>query len=219
MIPILESMNVPKNKMMVVHNPIDLNKKIKTNLKNQLNIRHKKVIFYAGRLTKEKGIQYVIRAMKHIDNAIFLIAGRKTGNYAELNNLVTRLNLQDKVKFIGFIEHSSINEYYSISDLVVLVEKFYEPLSRMLLEAQSHRIPCIVNDIGGNSEIIENGKNGILLKSLNVNNLAAKMNQILNDSKLTKKMRSYAAEKITNSFSLKVVGKRLLNEYIKVLKN
>jgi glycosyltransferase involved in cell wall biosynthesis len=212
--PLLEGMGVPPGKMKTVYNPIDVHDKVKTSLKKRLGIDGKRVILYIGRLAEEKGVQYTIQAMPSIENAVFVIAGEKRGYFKELSYLVERLKLQDKVKFCGYVENKMISEYYSIADAAVLTENYYEPLSRFLLEAGSYGIPILANDIGGNREIIENGKNGYLLDNMEPSYLAGMLKKTFSKKE---KLGKYAREKIGREFSSSRIGNILNKEYLGLL--
>ncbi|MEM4346982.1 MAG: glycosyltransferase family 4 protein [Candidatus Altiarchaeota archaeon] len=213
-----------ENKLKIIHNPIPLQEKVKTNLKEKLGIsKNKQIILYAGRVTQEKGVHIVIKAMKYIDDSVFLVVGRgsysklKTPYYRSLEKIVEEYKLEDKVKFVGFVKPEYMKEYYSITNLVVLPCTFYEPLSRMLLEACSYGIPIIASNVGGNPEIVEDGKNGILLKNLEIDELARAIRYILENSNVYKEMSKNCKEKIKNEFSPEKIGREILEEYRRIM--
>lgn len=194
----------------VIHNPISAQNKVETNLKEQLGIQGK-VILYAGRLAESKGVQNVIYAMEHIHDAVFLVLGK--GKYREkLETLAEKCNVKDKVRFMGFVEYEKLKEYYSIADVVVLPCTFYEPLSRMLLEACSYGIPMIASNVGGNPEIVEHNKNGILLQTQNIDELAGAIKYILDNPDIYNKMCRNCKKKI-KEFSPEKIGEQILEAY------
>lgn len=211
----------PEKRITVIHNPIKIKKKIKTNLKKRLGIQGKKVIFYAGRLSRTKGVHLLIEAMQFVDGCVLLIAGKSRmksrGPYElMLRKLVKEKNLQNKVFFLGFVKPDKLAEFYSITDLVVLPETYFEPFSRMLLEACSYGIPMIATDIAGNPDIIENGKNGILLKSLDIKETSKSVKYILSNKKIYKRMSDYCLKK-AKEFSIDKVGKKYFKLYKEIL--
>ena len=216
--PLMRNMGVPTKKISVVHNPIEIKKKVKSNLKKTLNINGKRIILSGSRLAKEKGIQYVIEAMNYIDNAVFLIVGRKKGYYSELKKITHKLNLSKKVKFIGFVNEKKMGKLYSISDVAILTGSFYEPLSRFLLEAASYGLPLIALDVGGNSEIIKHKKNGLLIKSTKPRVIANAITSVLNNKFFYKKMSDESIKKVKKEFNLTKIGGILSEEYSKILK-
>tara|TARA_Y100000034_G_C6906043_1_gene420473 strand:+ start:940 stop:2166 length:1227 start_codon:yes stop_codon:yes gene_type:complete len=214
----LISENISEFKINIIHNPIKQNKKLKTNLKKILKIpANNKIILYAGRLSKDKGINRTIKAIKEIDNITFLIIGKKRDYYKKLNKIVVRLELKDKVKFIGHVKNKQIKKYYSIADLVVHPCYYYEPLSRMLLEALSFGIPIIATDVGGNKEIAKHNKNGYLIH--NQKKLKESIIKILTNKKISKKFSKNALIKLEKEFSYESVSSKLLKEYFKFSKD
>lgn len=211
--PLLLNMGIPKKKMTLLYNPIYIRKEVKTNLKKKLKIESKKVILYAGRLSPNKGIENTIKALVYLDNVVFLVLGNKRGYYEYLTKLAKELKVSDKIRFMGYVEHSNIKEYYSIGDVVVLVGKFYEPLSRMLLEACSYGVPCVVSNSGGNNEIIDDGKNGIVVKTFETEEVVSAIKRILNNPKMAKKMSEHGIIKAEKEFSIEVIGKKLTEVY------
>jgi glycosyltransferase involved in cell wall biosynthesis len=211
---VLLNMGVKQSRIKTIYNPIEMPKKSKKD-KEKINAKYgltnKRLVLFAGRLAKEKGIDRIIRAIKSIQDANFFIVGNKTGDYVYLKTLVHELKLERRVRFLGFMEHEALQELYSITDLVVLPETFYEPLSRLLLESASYGIPLIATDVGGNSEIIEHGKNGYLIKD--IQKLPDLMAELLTDNKKSALFGEYSKEKIRENFSKEKIGKRLEKEY------
>jgi glycosyltransferase involved in cell wall biosynthesis len=213
MVPLLNNMGVPKNKIAVIHNPIEIKNKIKTNLRESMGIKNKKILLYAGRLAHDKGIEQTLEAIQNIDNVVYLIIGKKKGQYSYFKKLVNKLNIQKKVIFIGYLDNKELIKYYSIADLVLLPCYVYESLSRMLIEALSYGIPLIANDVGGNKDIITNSINGFLIKKNSKKDLISKINLILENKNLKKTMSINNVKKAKDNFSVKKIGKKIINEY------
>jgi glycosyltransferase involved in cell wall biosynthesis len=207
---------ISSKKLVIIHNPINLNKKINTNLRKKLGLENKKIILFVGRLSEDKGIQHVIKAIKELD-VIFKIVGK--GSFKRnLEILAKENNVEEKVKFIGFLDEKKLKEFYSVSNIAILTGMVYEALPRSLLEAASYGIPCITNNVGGNSEIIENEKNGIVLNSTNEQEIKTAINKILNNVKLSSEYSKNSRKKILEQFSLEIIGNKLIEEYKKSLK-
>lgn len=111
---------------------------------------------YVGRVTKEKGLAYLIDAIKHLDEKfLLLIVG--DGNYLqEMRCLCT----DDRVVFVG--QQEDVRKYLFASDFFIS-PSLHENLSISILEACAARLPCIVTDVGGNTEIVRDGVNGIVI--------------------------------------------------------
>ena len=212
----LKAMGVRDNHISIIHNPVQVRKKVRTKLKSKLGLSDKKILLYAGRLHETKGVQYIIKALPYFKDLAFIIVGK--GSYeAALRKLAKKLNVQDCTKFIGFVQPSELRKYYSIADLVALPCTVYESLSRMLLEACSFGIPVVASNIGGNSEIVEHDKNGVLLKTLNTDALVRAIRYILYNSRRYDAMAATAKKKIKYDFDPNHIAKQMETLYQKGL--
>ena len=212
MVEVLKNAGIAESKMVIVHNPIDLRKKIRTGLKKELGLEGRKILLYAGRLAEDKGVQDIIRVVALIPETALVVVGK--GPYAQkLRELANGLGVAGRVKFEGFVKHEKLGGYYSVADLVVFPCTIYESLSRMLLEAASYGIPIVASDVGGNSEIVENGKNGVLLKDATPKKIAEAARMILGNKKAYARMSKYAKQKILKEFAPEKIARKLVEEY------
>jgi glycosyltransferase involved in cell wall biosynthesis len=118
-----------------------------------------------------------------------------------IQNYVHKLNLSNKVLFAG--HQSDVRPYYWASNFFTLTSKKTETFSISALEALSCGLPCVLTDIGGANEIIDEGSNGYL-SNINHENIAEQWNKILYDS-FDKEAISL---NIKNNFSLDLMVKK-----------
>lgn len=119
----------------------------------------KKVIVHVGRVSYEKDIDMVIRAMQHID-ARLLIVGKGPA-MDDMKKLVTDLGLEDKITFTGFVPDEDLPRYYNAADMVVSASKF-ETQGLTILEAMATRKPVACRNGRAFAEIVTDGVNGYL---------------------------------------------------------
>nr|HDO80577.1 glycosyltransferase family 1 protein [Candidatus Bathyarchaeota archaeon] len=161
-------------------------------VEGRYSLTGKKLIFSVGRLAQTKGFQYLIRAMPYviskIPDAIAVIAG--TGPYrSELEKLVNEGSLQHHVKLVGWISEEEKAAFYQLAQVVV-IPSTYEPFGIIVLEALTMHKPIIAFNISPISEMINNGVNGLLVPSGNVEKLADAILQILSNSNLRRRLAS-----------------------------
>lgn len=209
MSPLIENMGVPKSKISVVHNPIGKRLKPDKNKLKRLRKKYKgkKVLFCAGRLAENKGVQYVINSIKYLpENYVLLVAG--WGDYENfLKVLVKKNKLGKKVRFLGKVTHNEMGTYYKFADLFLHFPTCYESFGRTLIEANSMGTPVLAYPIAGIKDIIVENKNGFLLKSRNAEKIAEKILEITRKDKL--KIKKVVLEK----YKEKYVAEKYINEY------
>ena len=162
----------------------DLNEAVK--LKDQFNIKNEKILLSVGRIVALKGFQEVIKVLPNLDNVKYVIIGK--GEYLkELKKLAKNLNVEEKIVFVGEVNHNDLYKYYSIADLLIQPTLGKEAFGITLIEALACEVPVVARNIGGMKEIIQNGENGFLFEK---DDLIEKINLSLNYN--FKNLREYA---------------------------
>jgi glycosyltransferase involved in cell wall biosynthesis len=149
-------------------------------------------ILFAGRLVPEKGVEQLLHAVSRIDLDFQLdIAGTgpEMGSYREL---VERLGLTEKVKFLGQIGRGQMNDLYRTCAFAVVPSMWPEPFGRVGPEAAANARPAIAFDVGGVGEWIEDGVSGFLVRRGDIDELAKKMSHLLAEPNLARRMGASA---------------------------
>lgn len=146
------------------------------------------------------------------DNKIhYLICG--TGPEAEkLKELSNQTGISDQIHFLGF--RRDIKDLLCASDCF-LFSSLQEGLPRSTMEAMAAGLPCIVSDIRGNRDLIDDGKGGFLVKPTEVSDYSKALVKIKEDPTLRKKMSEYNKEKI-KCFDINIIEKKLLEVFKKI---
>ena len=184
----LKTVDIPMHALSVIHNGTDImpgiSRSRKTELRDKLGISDdNKLVISVGRLTPIKGYNVLLEAWKNLPDR----GKRKlliVGEGPEKTNLLKQCNdenISDSVIFSGF--RDDVSDLLSISDLFVLLSHS-EGLSCSITEAIAHGLPCVVTDVGGNSEIVQNHVNGILVKPGDIDSASEAIDKILGDNKL-----------------------------------
>lgn len=118
-----------------------------------------RTILHVGRVSFEKEIDMVIRAVSRID-AQLLIAGKGPAK-EDLERLVAEMGLGDKVRFLGFVPDEELPRLYNAVDMVVSASKF-ETQGLTILEAMASGKPVACRNGRAFAEIVQDGVNGYL---------------------------------------------------------
>jgi glycosyltransferase involved in cell wall biosynthesis len=172
---------------------------------------------YIGRISKEKGLDVLINAMKNIPEIPVHIVG--SGDEEEYyKNLVKKNNLNN-IKFTGYKSGTELEEEYKNCIATILPCNWFENFPRSVLESFTCGKPTIASQIGGIPEIIDNGINGFTFEVGNSELLAKYIKKMFYDKKLSKKMGENARKKAKEKYNYKIYLDRILKIYNSALKN
>lgn len=170
-------------------------------INRKYNFDNKKVILFTGRLTKNKGVHYLIHAAASIDGMVLVI-----GDGPERKNLeeeIKKLNLKNVMMF-GYIKTDNqrlFHAFYERADVYVCPSVWNEPLGLTILEAMAAHCPVIATKKGGVVSIIKDKQNGFLIRSRNSKEIANMVNILLANDDLRKKMAEAAYKTILEKFT------------------
>ncbi len=128
-------------------------------IRRRHGLEGKKVAIHVGRISYEKELDMVVRAMRHIDG-VLLVAGKGPAK-KDIEDLVDELGLRDKVIFAGFVPDDELPAYYCAADVAVSASKF-ETQGLSILEAMASGIPVACRNGRAFAEIVHDGINGYL---------------------------------------------------------
>ena len=156
--------------------------------------------FVIGCVARKKEQAQLLKAIKKLAGSVKLIfVGIEA--QAEYQPLVDALPATHKVHYCGKVANHEVLSYYPLFDVKVLPSTI-EGLSQSLLEAMALGIPVVATDLGGNGELIEEGKNGFLFEHKNIDQLAAILHRLQNEPNLRKQMSSKGNKTALKDFSI-----------------
>jgi len=189
-------------------------------IKKRLGIHGKFTVLYVGRLAKQKGLEYLLRAvpitLKETKDIAFLIAG-EGGLKKELEALAQQLGVNQQVKFLDFIPDSELPKYYAACDVFVL-PSVYEPFGMVLLEAMAAGKPVVATAVGGIPEIVFHGKNGFLVKPKEPKELANAILTLSHHHDLAMSMGQVGRRIVERDYSWEIITARVVKLYEKTLR-
>lgn len=169
-----------------------------------------------GELSTRKNHEAVIKAIHKLNNKKikYYICGQ--GDLKKyLQSLINKFNLKNNVKLLGF--RTDINELCCCADLFIF-PSLQEGLPVALMEAMASGLPCVVSDIRGNTDLIDDGKGGFLCKPNDVNGFAQKIKMLLSDRDLSTSMSVYNINKL-KKYDISAINIQMKKIYQKAAKN
>ena len=202
------------NKVEVLYNAVDnelYNEKNIINLRKKYNINNNDIVIgYSGRITKEKGILELIKAIKKIKtikNIKLLIIGSqwygdlKQDKYMEEIQMEMK-DIKNRIVFTGYISQENMPSMYNTVDVLVVPSLCEEAFGCVAIEAMAMGKPLIVAKSGALSEIVKENFGYIIEKDSNfVDNMAKAIKKIVDNDDLRKKYGENAKKEFENSIN------------------
>ena len=213
-----------KNRVEIIYNGVDTQRfspgKAQDDVRKKLHINSEDIVIGAvGRLSPEKGLEYLISAIREVANAYprtkVLLVGDGDEKY--------RLSLQEKVKdlelsphifFVGF--HEDVPQILRCLDIFSL-PSLTEGFNRSLLEAMACGLPVVATAVGGNVEIVQDGVNGLLVPPSNPGALAGAITELLKDKEKARKMGLEGKLLVDENFSIDINVRKIEKLYLQIL--
>jgi len=188
---LVRAWGVPQKKVRVIYDGIESlgdtgNKMV---LRGLIHF-HGALLISVGRLVPWKGFMGLIETMpllrKRFPDLKLLIVGSGP-ELSRLEQKAADVGLENEVIFTGALTRDVLIRYIRASDVFVL-NTSYKGLSHQLLEVMAVGVPIVTTNIGGNPEVIENGKNGYLVAPNDATAFAAQVSDLLADATLRAKI-------------------------------
>jgi len=178
----------------IVPNGVDVEKFKVQNPKS----KKEKVIITVSRLVKKNGIDDLIKAVAQLDIKLLILG--EGPDEKKLKRLAERLNLKEKVLFLGHIQYNDLPKYYSSADVFVR-PSLSEGLGNVFLEAMACGVPIIGTPVGGIPDFLEDRKTGLFCQVNNPQDIAKKIKEILENDELQKSMVNNGLKLVKDKYS------------------
>jgi glycosyltransferase involved in cell wall biosynthesis len=145
---------------------------------------------FAGRLTAQKSLGIALAALARVPGVQLVIAG----DGDERNALVREaeaLGIADRVRFLGALPRARVVELFAAADASILSSS-WENFPHTIVEALAVGTPVIATAAGGIGEVVQNGKNGLLVASGDEAALAQAVADYFSDGELRSRLRAAA---------------------------
>ncbi|MCX6957122.1 MAG: glycogen synthase [Verrucomicrobiae bacterium] len=238
---ILSSFAISEKKISVIHNGIDLEeyvvKKEDAVLKKYGIDADQPCILFVGRITRQKGIMHLLRAIKHLDSHFQIVLCADAPDTPEI-----ALEIEQAIEEVqarrpgiiwvrGMLPRKEMRALYSGASLFVC-PSIYEPFGIINLEAMACGLPVVASAVGGIREVVVDGVTGFLVPleqqqqspfepcdseqfSLD---LAARINQLMGDPVLRDEMGRSGRERVEHYFSWKSIAEKTARLYAELVR-
>ena len=172
-------------------------------------------LFCAARLSSEKGLTFLIQALRILRDEGYPLELRLAGDGPSkdhLKKLSQELGLSDHIHFLGYLSEDEVIDELQASDIFVL-PSFVEGLPVSAMEAMAVGVPVIATNIAGTSELIADGKTGILVRPSDARTLVDAVVRMKDDHSFRLRAAELGREKIVAEFDVDKESAKL-NSYL-----
>jgi glycosyltransferase involved in cell wall biosynthesis len=218
-------LGVKKKNMVVIPSGVDLAhfdpedpevKKQTALLRSELDLNDNVVVGYVGRLISLKGLAYLVSAVSQVqkenEDVVLLLVGDGPQR-AELETMARKT--ETRVVFAGWQAETA--PFYALMDIFVL-PSFFEGLPNVMLEAMAMEKAIIASAIGGNVDLVIDGKNGFLVPIRDDQRIASALKKLIRNKDMRKQMGETNRQMVEESFSWDSVVPRFEKLY-RILKS
>jgi glycosyltransferase involved in cell wall biosynthesis len=155
-----------------------------------------------ARMSAEKNYPFLLRVLSQVRQVVPDVQMIAIGDgplRSSIERQVRSLGLESVVRLLGRVEN--VADFLPALDVFVLTSD-YEGLSNAIMEAQSSGVPCVVTDVGGNSEVVSEGRTGFLVPCGVEQLFADRVGALLSEPVLRRGMALEARRRVLATFSL-----------------
>ncbi len=176
--------------------------------------RESDYFLYFGRLSYEKGIDQLIRAVSRMEKGVLKIAGEGPLK-EELIRLVGETGA--RVEFLGFVAGEQLRRLLEEAQFVVVPSRWYENLPFSVMESLAAGKPVVAADIGGIPEMVEDGANGLLFPPGDEEKLQGCLEKLISDQELRHSLGTASRQKAEKLYGGENHYRQIMSLYDEVM--
>lgn len=224
-----------------LHNGVDVDYFVDKTDRSATTENVAKRLLFVGRVSPEKGVHVLLDAfqtvLQHYPQAQLEIIGKEAvlpvkefialsdddkvkdltsfypGSYvARLRNKLSP-SVASQLSFKGAVKHAQLLNHYQNADVFIFPSVWNEPFGMSLVEAMAAGVPVVATRVGGVTEIVEDGKTGLLVERDDADALATAILRLFSDEELRKSLGKAGRGRVLKLFSWEPIVEKLLYHY------
>ncbi len=189
-------------------------------IRKNYNIPEDDIVFtFVGRIVRDKGINELVAAFRNIsqenENVRLMLVGPFEDHLDPVSD-ETRNEIKSNSSIITTGFQSDIRPFLAASDIFVF-PSYREGFPNVVLQASCMELCCIVSDINGCNEIVQNGENGIIVSPKNTVQLQEVMDRLAEDADFRKVCGQEARKRVVENYRQDVLWENIYQEYASLL--
>ncbi len=193
-----------KGRIEVIPNGVDVRKF--ENVRSSGSHKDKVVLITTSRLVVKNGVGDIIEALKYLPENVELQIVGVGPLEKELKQKVKSLQLEARVKFLGFIKYDDIQNCLHEADIFIR-PSLSEGMGNSFIEAMAAGLPVIATPVGGIVDFLKDGETGLFCKVKNPRSIAEQVLKLINNSELKTKLVENAGCMVREKYEWDLVAK------------
>jgi glycosyltransferase involved in cell wall biosynthesis len=152
------------------------------------NFSERNLIVFAGQIIRGKGVDVLLKALSRLNTKFECIILGEGTHRSYCEKLSMRLGLDNRVRFVGFVPQEELKQYYRECSVVAVPSVWPEPFATIGMEVLRYGIPVVAFDVGGIGDWLIDGVDGYLVPWMDDAAFAKRLEEILNNKALAKRM-------------------------------
>lgn len=225
----LRSRGIPAEKLFHVPNGVDANQfspvERDTGLAEKLGLKDDIVFGFFGSLYRYEGIAWLVEALSELrsrgNRFRFVIIGAGE-DATPIRDAIQKYHAEEYIRALPRVSHEEIKKYYSVVDVMVFprlsvrLTEMVTPLKP--LEAMSLQKAVLASDVGGQRELLEDEKTGLLFRAGSVVDFCEKAERLVRSAELRKQLGERGREAVLRNWDWKQIALRYQRIYDFVLR-
>ncbi len=203
-----------KGQTFLVPNGVDLEifskpvpRETRESLIRELNKKSDEIFLVTvGRLTHKNAVDDIISALAKLPKNIGLLIIGKGEDGPDLQKQSEILNVEDRVKFLGFVPYEQIPQYFSICDIFIRPSRS-EGFGNSFIEAMAARLPVIATPVGGIVDFTDDKQTGIFCSPDNPPSIVQAVNFLIDNPSLRDEIIDKAFLRVRDNYSWDKIAK------------
>lgn len=180
-------------------------------VRDLLRLGDARVLAFTGRLVPHKGVDVILRALPRLPPDVVLVVVGRGPTLPNLTSAARRLGVEDRVRFCPNVSDADLPSYLRAADVFVFPsQNRLEGFGLAVAEAMAAGLPVVIADMPGVREVIEPGREGLLVEPLLPDDLAAKVGALLDDPARRRSMGEAARKRAEERYGVASVADQLL---------
>ena len=185
----------------------------------QSSFSERNLIVYAGQITRGKGVDVLLESLARVRAPFECVICGNGQHRAHCEKLSRELGLGNRVQFQGYLPPDQINGFHREASVVVMSSVWPEPFGAAGLEGMRFGVPVVAFDAGGIREWLADGQNGFLVPWMDRAEFAARIEQLLRDKALARRMGDAGRRLIATEFQFSKYVDRLEEMFARVTRS